>query len=167
MVGNEAELLRRYFSDPPGIAGLGRPVLIATPLASGFSTREIAFLPVEVRVKTESGLASAKTKGILDTGADMTCVPKAIIMALKAQPTGKTQVATPNGLSELFTYAVDLRIDRLELSSVHVIGIDFEHVLLGRESLKGFTVVIDPGGGVSVYEAPKPGETESLSGGAL
>jgi len=40
-------------------------------------------------------------------------------------------------------------------SGTRVIGLDIDHVLLGRDALKGFTVVLEASGAVVLYDTTK------------
>jgi hypothetical protein len=149
-------LVWRYFTDRVETIGLGRPAIIATPLATGFSGRDHAYIPVELRTTKYHPIPSAvKSQGIVDTGISMTCIPDKLIAQLGLQPVDRVTIATPIGIREVNAYFVDISIEKLLVSDIRAIGTEFDHVLLGRDSLKGFTVVLEPSGVVTLYETTK------------
>jgi predicted aspartyl protease len=119
------------------------------------SGRNIAYIPIELRVQIGSTVNAVKAQGIVDTGADMTCVPLKVIEQLGLNPIGAIDIATPNGIVSTDYYCIDIAFERILLPRVSVIGINIDLVLLGRDSLKGFTVVLEPSGAVVLYETTK------------
>jgi hypothetical protein len=128
-------------------------VLIATPLATGFSGTNVAYIPIELTAAGDSIASPVKAAGIVDTGAEITCIPMKLLQQLAIPPTGFIAVATPNNAQTVPTYTIDIRIKRLLLPKVRVVGLEIDYVLLGRDSLKGFTVQLEPSGAVVLYDA--------------
>jgi predicted aspartyl protease len=160
ILSEHPEVEERYFRDQPGAIGLGRPVIIVPRPPRGFSGGEAggdaALIPLVITVGADSDLRSVHAEGIVDTGASITCVPTRVLVALGATKMGKITVSTPAATnSEVFTYLVSISIEHLLIRKIIVIGLEFDYVLLGRDALKEFTVVLDPSGTVRLFDSAK------------
>jgi hypothetical protein len=123
------------------------------PLASGSSGTNFAYISVELRTQNGAVVNAVKAQGIVDTGANMTCIPLKLIAQLGVQPVGSTGIQTLSGYCEVSFYAIDIAIERLLLPGMRVVGVEgTDLVLLGRGLLKGFPVVLEATGAVVLYD---------------
>jgi hypothetical protein len=119
------EIVERYFGTRYAALGLGRPALIANPLASGFSGRSVASVPIELRSYCGADMKTVRTRAVIDTAAEMTCVPIKLVKELGATAVDSLSVSSAGGGHSVPVFAMDLAIERLLLPSVRVVGIDW------------------------------------------
>ena len=58
--------------------------------------------------KPSVGVMGAPVSGLLDTGADHTCVSQRLAQSLNLRPSGKVPVSGATGVSEMNQYMIDL-----------------------------------------------------------
>ena len=58
--------------------------------------------------KSSIGVMGAPVSGLLDTGADHTCVSRRLAQSLDLRPSGKVPVSGATGVSEMNQYMIDL-----------------------------------------------------------
>lgn len=94
-------------------------------------------LPITVYVPDDS-TKQVKTEALVDTGADMTCLPRALINALNAQPASSYNVRCINEVSIglVDSYFLEFEIAG-EKKMVEVIAVDDERIL-GRNLINEF-----------------------------
>ncbi len=148
MLADHKELVRRYLDSGPS-TGKGPPALIFVPIAVGSSGEKIG-IPIEVRRFPNGG--SARATAIVDTGSEVTIVPLPLLESIGAVQTGSVQVrSVASEVMELSEFVIGLAIEQVFLSPVRAFGMNTELVLLGRNALKAFTVLIDPTGTVTLF----------------
>jgi predicted aspartyl protease len=101
------------------------------------------FLPVRIASlaeRSETIVVQAK----LDTGADLTAVPYALIEQLHLMPAGEIEVeGYDSRRATIRAYDVNLQIDQLAANGLLVIGFAEDYVLLGRDVLNHLRVLLD------------------------
>ena len=101
------------------------------------------FLPVQLAsliAHAEAITVQAK----LDTGADLTAIPIAVIERLQLMPAGEIEVeGYDSHRATIRAYDVNLQIDQLNVPGLLVIGFAEEYVLLGRDVLIRMRVLLD------------------------
>ena len=99
-------------------------------------------LPVSIRRPTEDGMLVVAV-ALVDTGADMTCLPQELINPLGAHPVSSYSV---HGVADAELGMVDSYFLRLELGEYHVstevlaLG---NQPILGRDVLNGLMLELD------------------------
>jgi predicted aspartyl protease len=101
------------------------------------------FLPVQLASLIErSELITVQAK--LDTGADLTAIPVALIEQLHLVPAGEIEVeGYESRRASILAYDVNLQIDQLNVVGLLVIGLAEDYVLLGRDVLNRLRVLLD------------------------
>ena len=80
----------------------------------------------------------------LDTGADVSGVPIALLARLKVEPHQSVEVQDFDEVrKEARTYLVQLELDRFRFRRLEVVALDAPHVLLGRDVLNNFRLMLD------------------------
>ncbi len=101
------------------------------------------FLPVQLAGLT----AHAETVTVqakLDTGADLTAIPVAVIERLRLMPASEIEVeGYDTRRATVRAYDVNLQIDQLKVTGLLVIGFAEDYVLLGRDVLNRMRVLLD------------------------
>ena len=148
-------LINRYFPSPESDRGaLGTPRLIATPIATGRSGKRLSKVAVEVRNPTNGVVV--KTDAIIDTGAEMTTIPRQVAEELGPTIDGYVSVGTVSGSpTQHRTVTVDLVVERLLFSNVTMVEVDLPYILLGQDVLSGLRILLEPDGAVFVYDERK------------
>lgn len=155
ILGDHPKLASRYFGSESRVNMHGRPGLIATPLPSGLSSKVIAAVPAEIRVKKGGDIRASRISAIIDTGAEVTCIPESIATLLDAPVTGNVAFRALSGVSRsMDRVTIDLAIERLLFENVSVIATPSEYVSIGMDLLHGLSVSIEPDGAVVVYSSP-------------
>lgn len=92
-----------------------------------------------------SGVELQNVAAQLDTAADQTLVPDACVQALGLNPIGTVIIKGVGGnVQPMQSYAVLLRIHHLPMHKLEVVGGLVEtHVLLGRDVLNAYRLVLD------------------------
>jgi predicted aspartyl protease len=82
-------------------------------------------------------------RGLLDTGADWTCVPEETLEVLMCLPTGRVLVETADGSkSYLLTYEVLITLFGQDCE-VAVIAVPGTEPLIGRDLLNQYVLTLD------------------------
>ncbi len=80
----------------------------------------------------------------LDTGADLTAIPYALIERLRLMPAGEIEVeGYDSRRATILAYDVSLQVDQLSVNGLLVIGFAEDYVLLGRDVLNRLRVLLD------------------------
>lgn len=80
----------------------------------------------------------------LDTGADVSGVPIALLTSLKVEPHQSLEVQDFDEVrKEVRTYLIRLELDRFRFRRLEVVALDAPHVLLGRDVLNNFRLMLD------------------------
>ena len=80
----------------------------------------------------------------LDTGADLTAIPTALIERLHLMPAGEIEVeGYDSRRATVRAYDVSLEIDQLNVAGLLVIGFAEDYVLLGRDVLNRLRILLD------------------------
>lgn len=80
----------------------------------------------------------------LDTGADLTAIPTALIERLRLMPAGEIEVeGYDSRRATLRAYDVNLQIDHLSVAGLLVIDFTEDYVLLGRDVLNRLRILLD------------------------
>ena len=101
------------------------------------------FLPVRLASLAEHS-ESVTVQAKLDTGADLTAIPDALIERLHLMPASEIEVeGYDNRRATLRAYDVNLQIDQLSVVGLLVIGFAEDYVLLGRDVFNRLRVLLD------------------------
>lgn len=89
--------------------------------------------------------SSQETEGIIDTGADTTIVPAAILKRLHLKPVGQGKLVTQWGDEHFVAfYLTDIEIDSVLLPAVRVAGDEeTSEILIGRNILNKLALFLD------------------------
>ena len=99
-------------------------------------------IPVTVRVRADDVAHQAIAK--LDSGADLSGVPRALLERVGARPIRVARAAGFAGeLMEVLVYRLDLRIDEAWVDRVEVLATLRPYVLVGRNVLASFVLRLD------------------------
>ena len=92
-------------------------------------------------------------RGLCDTGADLTCIPRHVVEELGLFEVDEVEVAPYDGPSEVRPiYAARLRVMGGPYQIVRVIAVDGDKALIGRDLLNALRVEFDgPADTVVVY----------------
>ena len=97
-----------------------------------------------------------KTDAIIDTGAEMTTIPRQVAEELGPTIDGYVSVGTVSGSpTQHRTVTVDLVVERLLFSNVTMVEVDLPYILLGQDVLSGLRILLEPDGAVFVYDERK------------
>ena len=149
------ELIERYFGDPLGLTvRLGSPVVIAVPENRSF---KVAAPIVKIRIRPLGGQDGfIQAKAIVDTGASLCVIPRAIADELQLKPHNTRSVRVFDGpTKDLFVVFAEIAIENAEFERVEAVTADVSRAILGQSILERYTVLIDPDGTVSMYKTKK------------
>lgn len=80
----------------------------------------------------------------LDTGADLTAIPAALVERLRLVPAGEIDVeGYDSRRTTIRAYDVNLQVAHLSVAGLLVIGFAEDYVLLGRDVLNRLRVLLD------------------------
>ena len=107
----------------------------------------VEFLPpapvVNLRIHHE---ASEETlEALVDSGADLTCIPEKVAAVLELQPISILLVAGADGRSEnrLVYRAHSITFESISLVNLAVIGMPIEYGIIGRDLMNRFVFRLD------------------------
>jgi predicted aspartyl protease len=81
---------------------------------------------------------------IIDSGADMTCVPESIVSELGNLSTSRVGMRQPNGdIVEKHTFVINIRIGNYDFLHVEVIPIFKEYGLIGRDIINQYKISLN------------------------
>jgi hypothetical protein len=81
---------------------------------------------------------------LLDTGSDMTAIPRSLASALQLYPIGRIRLEDVQAQTlQVLTYAVQLSIAGLIIPRLEVILTGLNYVVLGRDVLNRFYVLLN------------------------
>ncbi len=87
---------------------------------------------------------SAVLRGKLDTGADVTVIPEGLAEQLGFSPKGRVWIRGYDGsYSQRPVYYIRLTVEGFDLAVVRCIASDRSDVLLGRNILNRFIIILD------------------------
>jgi aspartyl protease family protein len=99
---------------------------------------------VDISITNPSGDQTTKVKGLVDTGATFTVVPKAMADRLSLPITGERRVRTANGEIVLKRARALVQIDgQAEINPV-LISDSLDRVLIGVFTLESLSLTVDP-----------------------
>jgi hypothetical protein len=111
-----------------------------------FSQQRFPSMPVlqVVFVSSEVDLQTASLTATIDTGADASFVPLALLEEILAQ-VGKSIYASSlwGERQEFSSFVVDVRIGNLTFPGVQVVGYDGDEIILGRDVLNKLRLLLD------------------------
>lgn len=110
-----------------------------------YDARERPPAPIVSLVVTnsESG-TSIVLRGKLDTGASISVLPKSALESLELYPKGETAIIGYDGARTVReTYYADMEIESVRLASVRLVTTSRDEMLLGRDVLNQFLIVLD------------------------
>jgi hypothetical protein len=92
-----------------------------------------------------SGAEAQNVAALLDSAADQTVVPDALALNLGLNQLGTIPIAGVCGIvQQMPSYAAQLRIHNLPMHNLEVVGHPRQiHVLLGRDVLNSYPIVLD------------------------
>lgn len=95
---------------------------------------------------------------LIDTGADVTAVPKMLVERLKLYPFGRLQLEDANAVkTPVFTYEASLALVEESATKIEVVLTPYPFVILGRDWLQGYYVLLDgPGQQFHLSRDPLP-----------
>jgi predicted aspartyl protease len=101
------------------------------------------FLPVQLASLAEHA-AEIAVQARLDTGADLTAIPYALIERLHLMPAGEIEVeGYDSRRATIRAYDVNLQVEQLSVNGLLVIGFAEDYVLLGRDVLNRLRILLD------------------------
>jgi predicted aspartyl protease len=101
------------------------------------------FLPVQLASLAERSETIA-VQSKLDTGADVTAIPYALIERLQLMPAGEIEVeGYDSRRATIRAYDVSLQIDQLRVNGLLVISFAEDYALLGRDVLNRLRILLD------------------------
>lgn len=155
VLGDHPEISNRYFGCK-SVLDRRVPQLVVTPVASGFSGKSLARVAMEIRTTDSGNTKAISSFGIIDTGAQITCIPRELVDEIGAPIVDEVNVhAVIGGATRIPCVRVDLVVERLLFRDVVVVAADVKYVLLGMDLLKGLSICIEPSGTVVVYDKPE------------
>lgn len=88
---------------------------------------------------------STTVRGIIDTGAVLTGIPKTSLKELgKVTRYGLRKVQGPVGsVKEVETWFVDLKVGRCRFPNIEVIPIATDYALIGRDIIRQYRIILD------------------------
>ena len=104
----------------------------------------LIYAEIELSNPSHPGLASIKSKSLVDTGALFLCIPEHIAIQLNLQEFEKREVTVANGQKQLCPYVGPVKINYLNrtcLTGALVLG---DTVLLGAIPIEDMDLVIHP-----------------------
>ncbi len=104
--------------------------------------------PAVVLSISASGVVHSRPRielsALIDTGADITAVPKSIAERLKLYPIGRLQLEDANAVkTPVFSYDVSLAMPGEAAKKMEVILTPYSFVILGRDWLQDYYVFLD------------------------
>lgn len=95
---------------------------------------------------TEPSLLSEEVRGILDTGADKTCLPLRLIEQLDPN-TLECSFVCVNGpfgkVEQRYTFFVNIILNNCRFDNIEIIPIERDYALIGRDILNRYRIVLD------------------------
>jgi predicted aspartyl protease len=81
---------------------------------------------------------------LLDTGGDVTAIPRALVNILRLYKVGQIQIEGVEGAPNIFhLYAVKLKLNGITIPRVEVIATDLDIVVVGRDVLNQFYFLLN------------------------
>ncbi len=97
-------------------------------------------LQVEVIANSNSTSLTA----LVDTGADITAIPAQVAQDILPAPVGQIRIEGVTGEDIVPTFGVMLRLNgAVTVGPVEVILVDFDFIVLGRDVLNEFILILD------------------------
>ncbi|MBA2750474.1 MAG: retroviral-like aspartic protease family protein [Tatlockia sp.] len=98
-----------------------------------------------ISVSNPSELSRSRNiNAIVDSGADMTCIPESVIQALGSLIQGEIGLRDVNGnVAARYIYVVELNIFSNITRRVEVLSIPKDNALIGRDILNEYKIVLD------------------------
>jgi Aspartyl protease len=91
-----------------------------------------------------TGVSNSTLRGKLDSGADVTVIPARLVASLNITPRGHTWTRGYDGTyARRLVYYVRLTVEDFTLPSVRCVATDRTNVLVGRNVLNRFIVILD------------------------
>ena len=82
-------------------------------------------------------------KGKIDTGADMTLIPKKLVESLDLKETGEVELKGVNSSRICKTYDVFVKIGEIEFDLLQVVATERNNVLIGRDLINLWQMNLD------------------------
>jgi predicted aspartyl protease len=112
------------------------------PYDNSFSPPAIV-LPVTLSSVVQTDLSS-NIPGLVDTGADVTAIPTSLKERLDLYPFSRLQMEDARGVKEMvYTYEVMLAVGDQPPQTVEVILVPFSFVVLGRDWLQAYYLLLN------------------------
>ena len=110
---------------------------------------------VDVEISTPGGDAERTAiRMLVDSGADMTCLPKSLVETLKSLRSGSIEVLGYSRRPRIRrTIYIDFRVAGKRIEGVEVLPIESDYGLLGRDIINKFELRLDgPGLSLSILD---------------
>ncbi len=91
----------------------------------------------------KNGETPVQLEALVDTGADITAIPASVAARISPVPVGRLLVQGATGEKVLPTFAVWLQLGEELIGPIEVILMDFDFVVLGRDVLNRYRLVLD------------------------
>jgi predicted aspartyl protease len=98
---------------------------------------------VPVRLRARAGAPFERVEALIDTGADICAVPRAVVEMLDFSPVRVVRVAGVFGQSDAVVYRADFELDGSLFAKVETLATDRPYAIVGRNVQRRLKLVLD------------------------